>query len=335
MTINSSLSWENFRSTVFVPGEKRVHRVSENPFIEIYGDGVDNRIGILFEVPTPIIPSLALSRLALIATRFVRYGERTFLDISTTALALHRQFYHFSVAAAERVLFDSCSPVDAAELEAACFGDLLQVEALLSPERQIGLLGELLFLELLIAYHGTRALDAWIGPRGEPHDFRFEKYEFEVKTTLATRRVHTINGSEQLIPSAGCSLFLTSVMLGPVGAEAGFSLAGKINGLDNLFGSEPSRSAAFASALEASGVRKPDVQHYNRAFGMRRPMGVIPVDASCPAISRPMIQKVLGPLAARVGNVRYEVDVDGLEMEVGTASCEAILSASGVRGGVL
>ena len=45
------LSWENFRNTVLVSGEQRVHRVSDKPVIEIFGEGNAKLVGIWLETP--------------------------------------------------------------------------------------------------------------------------------------------------------------------------------------------------------------------------------------------------------------------------------------------
>ena len=320
------LSWENFRSTVLIRGQQRVHRVNESPRIEVFGDGVLNRIGIWLEVnsDTSIPPELA--RLEFITTRTFAHEGRSFLEVATAAVPLQRQFYHFAVAVAERVLVEKRPAVEAIALELRCFTDLLEEKALLGVERQLGLLGELVFLELLLEKRGIGALDAWIGPLGEPHDFRLNAYEFEVKTTVSPHRVHTIHGTEQLVASHGCSLHVISVLLGPAGAGGGFSLADKITQLSDRFASSPDRLAQFEAALEACGFRGADSRHYTRPFAMRRPVGLVPVDSTFPAITRPTIQTALGTLAVRVESLQYDVNVEGLEHEEGTVEFEEKIS---------
>ena len=119
--------------------------------------------------------------MTFITTQVFKQKGRTLLEIATSAASLQRQFYHFAVAVAERVIVEQRQPVDAAGLEFQCFADLLEEKLLLGPERQLGLLGELLFLERLVGTGGVVALDAWLGPMGEPHDFRLQKREFEVE----------------------------------------------------------------------------------------------------------------------------------------------------------
>ena len=86
------LSWDNFWSTVFVHGQKRVHRVLESPSIEMFGDGVANRIGIVLEIPpdTTIPPDLA--KLAFIRVRRFKAKGNTFLEVATPVTFLYHQF---------------------------------------------------------------------------------------------------------------------------------------------------------------------------------------------------------------------------------------------------
>src|SRR5262249_32261137 len=158
-----------------------------------------------------------LSRLVAVTITDLNRNGRNFIEVATTTASLYRQFYHFSVAVAERIIVEKHSPLEAIALELKCFADLLETKPLLSLERQIGLIGELVFLERLVQKIGTRAVEAWIGWMPEPHDFRLDTREFEVKTTTSAQRIHTINGIEQLVPSNECTLHLVSVMLGPPG----------------------------------------------------------------------------------------------------------------------
>jgi hypothetical protein len=319
------LSWENFRSTVFLRGQQRVHRVTDSPYIEVFGDGIENRIGIWLEVAADTAIPSEMSKLAFITSRTLNQKGRVLLEVATTTTSLHRQFYHFAVAVAERVIVERCAPIEAVGLELQCFSDLLEEKSLLGTERQLGLLGELIFLERLVGKGGIGALDSWLGPMGEPHDFRLQAFEFEVKTTVSPHRIHTIHGTEQLVPSKGCSLYLISVLLGPAGAGDGFSLVDKIAQLSGQFAPVPVRLSQFTTALQACAFRDADRGHYTRQFAMRRPLGLVRVDNNFPALTRPTIQSALGPLALRIESLQYDVSVEGLEYEDGTVEFDAVI----------
>jgi hypothetical protein len=319
------LSWENFRSTVFVRGQQRVHRVTDSPYIEVFGDGIHNRIGIWLEVASDTAIPSEMSKLAFITSRTFNQKGRVLLEVATSTTSINRQFYHFAIAVAERVIVEKCAPIDAVGLELQCFTDLLEEKSLLGLERQLGLLGELIFLERLVGKGGIGALDSWLGPMGEPHDFRFQALEFEVKTTVSPHRIHTIHGTEQLVPSKGCSLYLVSVLLGPAGVGDGFSLVDKIAQLSGQFALVPARLSQFTTALQACAFSDADRGHYTRQFAMRRPMGLVRVDNNFPALTRPTIQSALGPLAPRIESLQYDVSVEGLEYEDGTVEFNAVI----------
>jgi hypothetical protein len=315
MSAPKQLSWENFRSTVFLSGEQRLHLVSDSPYIEIFGDGISNRIGIWLEtLPEKPIPS-EFSKLDIITIRRTKNSGRLLLEASTGTVPLFRNFYHFAVAVSERMILEKIDATEAILSELECFNALLEERSFLGFERQLGLLGELIFLERLIQRKGVDAIDSWIGPIGEPHDFRISNREFEVKTTISSQRIHLVHGTEQLVPSSECSLYLVSVLLGPTGASPGFSLTEKVAQVSNQLAPESSKRSQFLNALKLCGFRAEDGALYTRRFSMRRPIGIVAVDSAFPAITRSTIQTALGPLAPRIDGLQYEVNVEGLEHE--------------------
>jgi Putative PD-(D/E)XK family member, (DUF4420) len=318
MMAHRYLSWENFRETVFLRGEQRVHRLVDVPILEVFGDGVGNRVGIWVDVPAATTVPQELQRLTAIEARVYVKDRRSILEIATSIPSLQRQFYHFANAVAERVSVENRAGLDAVRLELQCFIDLLEEKPLLGIEKQIGLIGELIFLQHLVTGGGIALLDSWVGPKAEPHDFRVEHREFEVKTTVAPHRIHTIHGTEQLVASKDCSLHLMSVLLGPPGASTGFSLASLVDSLSVRFGVESPRLTQFTDLLRASGFRSSDSQHYQREFTLRRPVAVIPIDEGFPTITRPMLQRALGRDAQRIEGLHYDMNVEGFEYEDGS-----------------
>lgn len=319
------ISWENFASTILIRGEKRIHRISASPLIELFSDGVSGKVGIWLQTDREeAIPPEALKLVFLAMRYLVREGGTT-LEISTSSVTLRKQFYYFAIAVADRVLMDAMPAPDAAIAEMRFFAELLAASATLSLERQVGLLGELIFLERLLMSEGPEALDAWIGPSGEPHDFRIQNREFEIKTTTTAHRIHTINGSEQLVPSKGCALFLISVVLGPAGAGAGFTLPDKVRALEGRLKATSSRLRQFTSTVESCGVRPADYAQYCRRFALRRPLALVTVDEKFPALTRPAIQAAVGPLAERIESLEYSLNVEGLEFEEGQLEFSAVL----------
>src|SRR4051812_22507796 len=92
------LSWENFRTTVFVGGEKRVHRIMDTPRVDIFGDGTMNRIGLVMETAPGVTLPLAMSRLAFVDVRLFTLEGRHLIEVSTGKPTLHHEFYHLASA---------------------------------------------------------------------------------------------------------------------------------------------------------------------------------------------------------------------------------------------
>ena len=88
-----------------------------------------------------------------------------------------------------------------------------QRKQILSEEEQIGLICELLTLSKLCKINPSNALNTWTGPLGEKHDFNFTDWNFEVKGTRKTGRIHTINSIDQLKPSNTKKLAFISFIL--------------------------------------------------------------------------------------------------------------------------
>src|SRR5699024_742848 len=83
----------------------------------------------------------------------------------------------------------------------------------LSREQQIGLLGELVFLEkYCIPNYGTRdSISSWIGPLGGDKDFQFQTDFYEVKTISLNKNMIHLNSQTQLLPIPDSSLYLSVV----------------------------------------------------------------------------------------------------------------------------
>lgn len=318
------LSWENFRASVLVAGEQRVHRISDSPSIEVFWDGSTKTIGLWVQSKSPtVIPDSATLLTAISIKVVERYGL-SFLEIRSTSPPINREFYLFANAIADRILETGLPTDEAVALELACFSALFEQKRILSIERQIGLLGELMILERLLSVDGPDAIEAWIGPQGEPHDFRIATNEIEVKTSVGNRRVHTINNLTQLIASPACSLFIMSILLGAPGTDSGFSLAGKIDWINDFLAQSPHRQSQFKLGLESAGYVQTDHAHYVRRFGLRRPLAIVPVDSQFPSITSSVLSTLLGKEAYRVDRLFYDINIEGLESEEGTTFYQSV-----------
>lgn len=143
-------------------------------------------------------------------------SSQLFLDLTCTDPTLEQVF--------GELVDDIVARISAGtEPFAAVRGTLEDFRALLYPKQAaevstdilLGLLGELYVLSLL-AVRDSCAVDYWVGPMEQRHDFRTEARAIEVKTTRRsdTTRV-TIHGIDQLLPPAGGRLMLLRVALEP------------------------------------------------------------------------------------------------------------------------
>lgn len=180
----------------------------------------------------------------------------------------------------------------------------------MSEEKAIGLLGELLILlHLIDALSEEQAVEAWLGPRSEEHDFVLEEIDAEVKTTLSERRSHVIGTETQLQPSPGRPLWLLSIQLTRAGtAVGGFGLPDIISRLRDGLATTGDRVNAY---LATQGWQDGDSDLYGETYMPRSAPAAYLVDERFPAITRARLDSVV-PQPEYVGQVSYRVDVTSL-----------------------
>ena len=183
----------------------------------------------------------------------------------------------------------------------------------LSDEQVSGLYGELLVLEELIRVRGAEdALDMWLGPDGEEHDFRLAAVDLEVKTTLAEKRIHLISGVNQLKPREGVPLWLLSLQITRAGQGRGRSLDAICMEVIEAVGQH---HRALKYKLAASGWSLEDRGLYGTKFDLRSTPRSYLVDERFPAITEERLITAI-PQAGLVSDVRYRVDVRTLQYGV-------------------
>lgn len=177
----------------------------------------------------------------------------------------------------------------------------------LSAEAEVGLFGELLLMEHLIAKMGPAAsISAWQGPSKEEHDFVLPTARAEVKTTSSERRRHVIHGLEQLVPSPDTDLFLISIQITRAASDAGRSLADLIADVRNM---AEEHVIALDRILEDSGWRESDAAMYQTAWALRSTPRAYVVGPGFPALTPDRVTADLG----RIDHVTYQIDVTGIQ----------------------
>ena len=198
------------------------------------------------------------------------------------------------------------------------FRDLLAGRGRLSEETALGLIGELLVLEHLLGTgEESTAVDAWLGPLSEEHDFVLADLDAEVKTTLTERRRHIIGSEMQLQTSPARPLWLVSIQLTRAGtAVAGFTLVDVITRVRTRL---TTSADAVNTHLGNHGWRDADADLYRERYMPRTPPRAYLVNEDFPAVTRTRLDAIV-PQADLVGPVSYRVDVSGLNAGVPTGA---------------
>ena len=314
ITSRRHMTWDNFRANYISPGFPMLHPVPGSPRVQFFIDVSAARIGL--RTPADQAAYNYVSPLAAVEVSVRQLQGADFVEVSSAVPGLYQQFYSLMMDIADHIQLEGTSPTAAVELAIVAWKNLLTATPLLGPERVLGLYGELWLLERLQSRSSGAAfaaLDAWVGPLDEPHDFRIGNREFEVKTTTNTQRIHIISSLMQLVPSPEHELYILSLQLEPAGANAGRTLPEMIQAVRRLFGGNPQQLAGFDAAIKNVGYRDEDASHYSRRLQLRTPPCLIRVEAACPRLTPELLITLLGPdLFQRVSDVQYRINVEGL-----------------------
>jgi hypothetical protein len=272
------------------------------------------------------MPSEAYSELSL---ELYHEGDGYVLEVSTMAARYYREFHRFASLLAEE--YERGEQTASAAFRTAIQGwqDFAARRAVLTDEQQLGLFGELLVLEGMMADRGVSAVDAWIG-RGQSgparHDFRLGRTDLEIKTTRSATRRHVIHGAEQLVPAAGHQLYLLSLRLEASGAVGGRSLPAQVSRLRNRLSDNEKSRDLFEQKLWSAQYRDEDAFLFNEHFIFSDRPRLIPVDEQCPRITTSLLNAGMrADLASRIDQISYYVNLEGLGVSEGSAEYTEIL----------
>ena len=180
-------------------------------------------------------------------------------------------------------------------------------EEVLGDAAEVGLVGELLFLEQLLdaGVSAAAAVEAWRGPLDELHDFAFGTGMMEVKATVVSGTFPAIIGSiEQLDETRVPSLFLVGVRLA-LGAS-GRTLPMIVEAVGGRLRLDPSASVRFPDLVLEAGFLAVAGDRYERRFS-HAGTTILPVGGALPRLTR-------GSVPRAIRNARYELDLDMVEV---------------------
>lgn len=287
-----------------------VRRLSAHPPTFLMIDPATEQIRLRVP-PEPRAPDVAVfDRITFDVVQEIGEDDAWF-QLTIDAAENHHEAY-LVVAAIVDLVVSGTPFTDAVADGLHSFQELLLRKRRLTDEQQVGLFGELLFLEHAIAQFPDRdAIKAWAGADLEEHDFLFDGFSIEVKCTRSESRTHLIASASQLQPSPDRPLYLLSIQVTAAGAAFQGKGLGELiaNIRDGL--SEQSRHL-FDKKLEDAGWRDADAELYQRRWSLRSVPRPFLVDDDFPALTPKRIADVV-PQASHVVGVQYRLDITQLE----------------------
>jgi len=311
VTQNSIISWHNLEAQI-LKGNSFKLLVQEPELAWILFNASTNELSLEIQVSNGLIPSVLPQAIDL----RIRHSKEDvkFLILTSQNVDLQRYFYDFIVEVLELIQFNDIEPAAAVEEAWKRWGQLIEQQAILSREKQVGLLGELWLLRRLAkSKHWKYAIDAWHRLPQAEHDFCLEFLDIEVKSTATNKRIHSVGSLQQLQPSPGRLLYILSLQFAPSPSHANgaFSLTSYINNILQEIGIGKSRET-FLQRLKLVGWRDDHTAYYGTSFIKRDDPYLIPVNNICPRLVPQMLEDFLGPLSSRIQSVMYSVDLSGL-----------------------
>ncbi|WP_205289244.1 PD-(D/E)XK motif protein [Microbacterium arborescens] len=221
--------------------------------------------------------------------------------------------YRFLAAIISQLQQEARPLGEAVATAVAQFRNLTMERSPLPIEREIGLLGELLFLEYCITALGPQAaVSAWHGPLAEEHDFTIGSVHVEVKSTATDRRIHVIHGLDQLEPLTGVPLVLLSMQLTRSSPDSGRTLPAVIAAVRAHAGAQ---RGALDVKLAMLGWDDFDADLHDTPWAVRSAPLAYAVDGDFPAITSDRLGGVV-PHLGQISDVSYRVDLTDREPTV-------------------
>jgi hypothetical protein len=239
-------------------------------------------------------------------------GDGAFLDRAAIALVRRAEgsLDIFSIMASDVLRFlEATRSSNSRELAEAFVGRVGDWQSFmarkrrpLSPQAQLGLMGELFFLDALIQSRlGAAAIDCWQGPLHSAQDFLIGSGAVEIKSSITgSRFLAKINGLEQLDADKN-PLFLVALRFEV--ADDGSDLVEAVLGLRQRM-AEAGMSRMLEALLLLSGYEDDHADHYRRKLRQTEARSFM-VDDGFPCLRR-------GEVPPEVRRVTYQLDVDAL-----------------------
>lgn len=183
---------------------------------------------------------------------------------------------------------------------------LLEKDIQLSQERELGLLGELLFLRKLLDVCGQVAISYWVGCNEETHDFYVNGNAIEVKTTVQKSPYKATISSEYQLDTQDVSkkLYLQFFALRK-SQNDGFTLPETVHIIEGILASSADCLQQFGQKLEKYGYLKACEELYQTCYFLRENSTYL-VRSDFPRIEK-------SELNVGISNVSYAVSIDACQ----------------------
>lgn len=306
------LNWFNLLSYLEADVPAAVS-IAGSPRLQLVIEPSLDRIAIRASLPNVgQVPDLAAFR--HLDTKSGGDSDGNWIEFGATGMQILREAYPVLMAVADYMQSDGYDMGAAIGRALEAYHQLLSVLGRMSGHQELGLLGELLILEKLITSIGeSKAMGAWRGPEMEEHDFGFQAFDVEVKTTLAEDRVHQIGSLTQLEPSLNRDLWLVSVQLTGAGIQ-GVTLPEMI---DRIAAQLLPRhlSEQFFRYLHGLGWDDEQRNLYVRTFALRAPIYSYRITPEFPALTASKLSRANYPIE-RLTHVSYGLHIAGIAPDV-------------------
>lgn len=252
--------------------------------------------------PNETIPSNPLEH---VDVQLVVEAGKRFLEVSITDERLLLDGYAMLTTVADRVQLEGKEPTAALAETLTRWRTVLALRTRLTPEREVGLFGELLVVDASLQGGLDPEMRAWRGALSEEHDFGLGPLDIEVKTTSGERREHWIHGVGQLMPTKQRPLWLLSVQLTRAGT-GGETLPEIVARVIQQAGGEGAER--LRAGIESAGFREEQADLFEDHWRLRTAPLAARVDQQFPRIT-PDGLKAAGIRTERIRDLRYQVDL--------------------------
>jgi len=181
---------------------------------------------------------------------------------------------------------------------------------ILSTEKQLGLIGELILLNKLIDT-SVHNINCWVA-NSQSIDFSIKNNLIEVKTTLKDKHSHIINGLDQLKIIEGKNKYILSILVkkSDTKVEETFNLIDYIEKIETKIEKDPEIQDIFYSKLKKIGYNEMHRVRYDEYNFVIIDKLFYEVNENMPKMTSDLFKS---PLNSRIHKITYNLDLDGLD----------------------